>query len=90
MMVVLEAKRENINSVALVHDSFGCLPNDAAKFRQIIKRTFVELYTKNNPLEQILQENCVHLVTDGYKLPDLPSKGTLAIEEILHADYAFA
>lgn len=90
MMVVLKAKKEDINSVALVHDSFGCLPNDAAKFRQIIKRTFVELYTQNNPLEQIRQENCVHLVTDGYKLPDLPSKGTLAIEEILHAEYAFA
>jgi DNA-directed RNA polymerase len=90
MMVVLEAKKEEINSVALVHDSFGCLPNDAAKFRQIIKRTFVELYTQNNPLEQIRQENCVHLVTDGYKLPDLPTKGTLQIEEIIHADYAFA
>ena len=90
MMVVLEAKKEDINSVALVHDSFGCLPNDAAKFREIIKRTFVELYTLNNPLEQIRQENCAHLVTDGYKLPDLPAKGTLAIEEIIYADYAFA
>ena len=90
MMVVNEAKKEEINSVALVHDSFGCLPNDAAKFRQIIKRTFVELYTLNNPLEQIRQENCAHLVTDGYKLPDLPAKGTLTIEEIIYADYAFA
>lgn len=90
MMVVLEAKKQNINSVALVHDSFGCLPNDAKKFRDIIKRTFVELYTQSNPLEQIRQENCVHLVTDGYKLPDLPTKGTLAIEEIIYADYAFA
>jgi DNA-directed RNA polymerase len=90
MMVVLAAKKEGINSLALVHDSFGCLPNDAARFRKIIQETFVELYTKNQPLKQIRQENCVHLVTNGYKLPELPSKGDLNIEEILNAEYAFA
>lgn len=90
MMVVLEAKQQGINNVALVHDSFGCLPNDAARFRQLIKETFVKLYTENNPLEQIKQENCVHLVTHGYRLPDLPTKGSLQIEEVLHAEYAFA
>lgn len=90
MMVVLRAKREGINSLALVHDSFGCLPNEAQRFREIIKETFVELYANNDPLEQIRQENCVHLVTHGHQLPDLPTKGNLHIEEVLHADYAFA
>lgn len=90
MMVVLEAKKEGINNIALVHDSFGCLPNDAARFRQIIKETFVKLYTENNPLEQIKQENCAHLDTHGYRLPDVPTKGSLQIEEVLYAEYAFA
>ena len=90
MMVVLEAKKQGINSLALVHDSFGCLPNDAARFRQIIKETFVKLYTENDPLEQIKQENCAHLDAHGYRLPDVPSKGKLQIEEVLHAEYAFA
>lgn len=90
MMVVLEAQKQGIKSLALVHDSFGCLPNDAARFRQIIKETFVKLYTENNPLEQIRQENCAHLDTHGYRLPDVPTKGSLQIEEVLHAEYAFA
>lgn len=90
MMVVLEAKKQGINSLALVHDSFGCLPNEAARFRQIIKDTFVKLYAENNPLEQIKQENCAHLDTHGYRLPDVPAKGSLQIEEVLYAEYAFA
>jgi DNA-directed RNA polymerase len=90
MMVVLEAKKQGIHQVALVHDSFGCLPNDAARFRQLIKETFVQLYAENDPLEQIKQENCAYLVTHGYKLPDVPTKGSLQIEEVNHAEYAFA
>lgn len=90
MMVVLEARKEGINSVALVHDSFGCHPNYAKRFREIIKETFVELYANNNPLEQIRQENCVHLVSDGYRLPDVPAQGSLDIQEVTHAEYSFA
>lgn len=90
MMVVLEAKKQGINNVALVHDSFGCLPNDAARFRHIIKETFVKLYAENDPLEQIRQENCAYLGANGYRLPDAPAKGELNIEEVLYAEYSFA
>lgn len=90
MMVVLEAKKQDINSVALVHDSFGCLPNDAARFRQLIKETFVKLYTENDPLDQIKQESCAYLGANSYRLPDIPTKGSLNIEEVLDAEYSFA
>lgn len=90
MMVVLQARKEGINSVALVHDSFGCLPNHAQRFREIIKETFVELYANHNPLEQIRQENCVYLVSDGYRLNNVPAQGSLDIQEVTHAEYSFA
>ena len=90
MMVVLKTKKQGITNVALVHDSFGCLPNEAARFRQLIKETFVQLYTENDPLKQIHQENCAVLDTHGYRLPDMPSKGSLQIEEVNHAEYSFA
>lgn len=90
MMVVLAAKDAGITSVALVHDSFGCLPNEASRFRQIIKETFVDLYEHNNVLEDILRENCDHLDTNGYRLPQVPTTGHLSLETVLNADYAFA
>ncbi len=90
MMVVLEAKKQGISNVALVHDSFGCLPNEAARFRQLIKETFVQLYVENDPLKQIHQENCAVLDTHGYRMPDMPTKGSLLIEEVNHAEYSFA
>jgi DNA-directed RNA polymerase len=90
MMVVLAAKKASIQSMALVHDSFGCLPNDAARFREIIKETFEDLYTSNEPLKQIKQENCAYLVTNGYKLPELPSSGDLDLTEYLVPNMPFA
>ena len=89
-MVVLAAKKEGINSIALVHDSFGCLPNEAPKFRELIKQTFVELYERNDVLQNIWQENFAHLDTHGYRMPEIPTKGTLDLQSILKADYAFA
>jgi DNA-directed RNA polymerase len=90
MMVVLKARKEGINSVALVHDSFGCHPNYAKRFREIIKETFVELYANHNPLEQIRQENCARLVAHAHSLPDVPTQGSLDIQEVTHAEYSFA
>lgn len=90
MMVVLAAKEENINNIALVHDSFGCLPNDVSKFREIIKRTFVELYETHDVLQDIWQENNAHLETHNYRMPTIPKRGKLDVQEVLKAEYSFA
>lgn len=90
MMVVLAAKQERINSIALVHDSFGCLPNEVDRFRKIIRETFVELYDKHDVLQDIWQENNSNLETHAYKMPTIPKKGKLDITEVLAAEYSFA
>lgn len=90
MMVVLRAKQQGIHNIALVHDSFGCLPNDASLFRQIIKETFVELYSNNDVLDDMLRENAASLTTNAYRLPEVPTKGSLDITSVLGAEYAFA
>lgn len=89
-MVVLEAKAEGINSIALVHDSFGCLPNDAPKFREIIKRTFVSLYSDNDVLQDILDRAFNTLETSKHKLSPVPHKGSLDLLLVMQAEYAFA
>lgn len=90
MMVTLRAKKEGINSIALVHDSFGCLPNEVSKFRTIIKETFVDLYENNDVLKDIWQENANHLDTQAYRMPPIPKRGKLDIQEVLNAEYSFA
>jgi DNA-directed RNA polymerase, mitochondrial len=88
MKVLLECKQEGINSIALVHDSFGCLPNDCGRFRTIIKRTFRDLYTDNDVLEAIRKEAEERL--ENPQLPELPTYGTLDLNQIMQADYCFA
>lgn len=90
MMTALAAKDEGITSMAFVHDSFGCLPNDADKFRPLIRETFRDLYEHNDVLFDILREAAGHLDTNWYRLPDMPDKGTYAMSEILEAEYGFA
>lgn len=89
-MVVMEAKKSGINNIALVHDSFGCLANDAPRFREIIKRTFVQLYTENDVLQDILETSISQLERSAYKLDPVPQKGTLDLEQVMQAEYAFA
>lgn len=88
MMVLLECKREGINSVALVHDSFGCLPNDCGRFRAIIKRTFRDLYVEHDVLADIKKEAEERL--DNPQLPEVPTKGALNMDDIMQAEYCFA
>jgi DNA-directed RNA polymerase, mitochondrial len=90
MMVLLACKEEGINSVALVHDSFGCLPNDAPRFRSLIKRTFREMYEKHDVLEEFRATALDILDTTWHKIPTAPEKGTLDLKQIEHSEYCFA
>lgn len=87
---VIAANDAGINSVALVHDSFGCLPNQAASFRMLIQSTFHDLYEHNDVLFDILRESAAQLDTNWQRLPDMPTKGNYEMKSIMEANYAFA
>jgi DNA-directed RNA polymerase len=55
LRTVNAAVREDIRSIATIHDSFGCLPSRAERFRQIIREQFVRMYADNDVLAQVLQ-----------------------------------
>jgi len=88
--VVRLANAEGINSVALVHDSFGCLPTDAGRFRKIIQEGFQWLYCQHDVLNDIRSETLDQLDTNGHRIPELPDYGTYDCNQILEAEYAFA
>jgi DNA-directed RNA polymerase len=87
--VVNECVDRGITNVALVHDSFGCLPADADSMREVILRTFCELYENHDVLKDILEEAEVRLDNKS-KLPELPEYGDLELTQVLQAEYAFA
>jgi DNA-directed RNA polymerase len=90
MLTVNAAVVEGIRSIATVHDSFGCLPSKAERFRKIIGEQFVQMYGKNDVLAQALEETRKDL-NDPKGLPEKPpERGLLDIEEVLDAEYAFA
>lgn len=87
--VVNSCVNNGINSLALVHDSFGCLPSYADAMREIILECFYEMYKDNNVLLDILQEAKVRLDNTS-RLPEAPRMGNLELHQVKDAQYAFA
>lgn len=80
-MVARAASKEGINSLAMIHDSFGCHAAHAGRFFQIIREEFVELYS-HNVAEGLNQD------LSGGKAA-LPEPGSLDLEGVIATDYSF-
>jgi DNA-directed RNA polymerase len=72
-----------------VHDCFGCLAADAARFRAIVHDKLAQMYLDHpNVLGEIREGACRVLSPAGRaKLPALPEYGTLNIDEVRYAKY---
>lgn len=81
-MVALAASSEQMHSLAMIHDSFGCHAADAGRFFNIIREQFIELYLGN--VAKDLNEE----LSGG--LIELPSMGSLDLDGIIDTDYSFA
>jgi DNA-directed RNA polymerase, mitochondrial len=91
LRVALGANRAGVSGLATVHDSFGCLASQAGKFRRIILEEFVALYQTHDPLSEVFasaRRDLTH--PDCDRMPTVPEKGPLNIEEVLNAQFAFA
>ena len=91
LMTVNASVAEGITDIATVHDSFGCLPCHADRFNAIIREQFLKMYTDHDVLAELLASAKADLTeASHHKLPELPAKGDLDLEEVLSATYAFA
>ena len=92
LLTVGAAADEGITDIATVHDSFGCLPSEADRFNEIIRAELVRMYEDHDVLAEIFASARADLTEANHdKLPAaLPEKGTLNLEEIKDAKYAFA
>jgi DNA-directed RNA polymerase, mitochondrial len=84
------AVSEGITSIATVHDSFGCLPSRAERFRKVIREEFVRMYEDNDVLQGILDWARKDLGANTKGLHDEPpARGSLDIKKVLDAEFAF-
>lgn len=92
VLTAIAAAEEGITDTATVHDSFGCLPCHAERYNEIIRETFVRMYQEHDVLAEVfLRAMNDHSGTGNHKkLPTLPPQGTLDLNEVLQAKYAFA
>lgn len=91
LLTVLNAQQEGMTDFALIHDSFGAHAGKTQRFFQIIRESFVEMYTDYCPFEETLAYAQSVLSDEGQdKLPELPTKGGMDLSVVLDAHYAFA
>jgi DNA-directed RNA polymerase len=91
MRTVNAAVAEGITSIATVHDSFGCLPSRAGRFRRIILEQFVRMYEEHDVLAEVLAQARADLSRNTKRMPSAPPQyGALDLNKVLDAEFAFA
>ena len=81
-MVAVAASGEQMHSLAMIHDSFGCHAADAGRFFNIIREQFIELYSIE--VAKMLNEEL-----SGGDI-ELPTMGDLDLNGVIDTDYSFA
>lgn len=80
-----------INFFAIIHDSFGTIPAKAGAMFRAVRETMVETYQNNDVLADFREQFMEQLHESQLeKMPEIPSKGTLDIAQILNSKFAFA
>jgi len=90
-LTVNAAVAAGVTNLATVHDSFGCLAPQAKRFNEIIREQFVQMYEQNDVLAQVRQQAfCDLTLHNSQRLPERIAYGSLDIQSVLTAKYAFA
>lgn len=99
MLTVLEAREQlGIKSFHVVHDSFGVHAADVEPFSEIIRRVFVDIYSRpvleefRDGIIKMMKQKEVTITKEMKKLlyDKFPKKGSLDINSVLDADFFFS
>jgi DNA-directed RNA polymerase len=92
MQLTIEMAMDNgVTSFAMIHDSYGTLAADMPMLSACLRRAFVGMYQEHDVLAELRDRLLAVLPDkDKDKLPELPAKGSLEIEEVLRSDFFFA
>lgn len=89
--VVYANEKYGIESFALIHDSFGTIPADAGNLFKAVRETMVETYENCDVIADFYEQFADQLHESQLeKMPAMPPKGNLDLQDILKSDFAFA
>ena len=78
-----------LRSFAMIHDSYGVHACDTDLLATTLRQVFVDMY-RIDPLEHLRDELVARYPQLKGKLPELPKKGNLNLEDIKQSDFFFA
>ena len=85
MMTVAEGLKVGIEDWVMIHDSFGCHACDVDLLRDILRHTFVKLYSGN-----VLEEFRLQVIGQTGEDPGPPpEQGTFDLNEVYKSEYIF-
>lgn len=85
---VSKASSQGIKSFACVHDAFGVLACDSQLMNDCVRESFVEIFSKENVLENFCKEITLQIAKNKrHLIPELPKMRNLNISEVLTSDY---
>jgi DNA-directed RNA polymerase len=88
--VARAAKEAGINSLAVIHDSFGTHVADTDKLARLLRETFVQQY-EDDLLIRFYDEVRAQLPPAwADQVPPPPTKGELDLNKVRHSSYLFA
>lgn len=91
LMLTVNLCRENgIKNFATVHDSYGTLAADASKLAYYLRETFIQQYS-TDVLKKFREEVAKQIPASlREKIPPMPKKGGLDLEQVRESCYFFA
>ena len=80
-LLIVAAEQAGLGHLAFIHDDYGALAPDVAKLHELIRETFVQMYTDHNPLQEFKDQHGIQA--------DLPALGDLDINQVKDSVFFF-
>lgn len=91
LSTVLAGLQDDIRDFMLIHDSFASTPADTSKLFGIVRKTFIDQYKDVCIYSNILASSTKKLPeSKKHKLPSIPAKGNLDLDNIRSCLYCFS
>jgi len=89
MKTVISAYTD-IQSFSVVHDSFGTHACNMELLSEVLRKTFIKLYNKNDVLQNFADEQTAGPTVCKTMMPEFPKYGTLNLNEVKDAEFFFS
>jgi DNA-directed RNA polymerase len=89
MRTVVRVAAEGIQSVSMIHDSYGTHAGNAWALARCLREEFVRMYSETDVLARF-KADLQAMLPENKELPELPIAGSLDLSQVLESPFFFA